>query len=90
MDIDFSGFVVEPVDEPNLDIHQLAEVFRANLIPCSEAILGDYIIAGRFPFAVGMVGPTGQRRYMIFAARLRVWLRDMLQAEPTWPNLEAC
>ena len=43
---------------PTMTLHELAEAFRANLVRVSEDKLGQMILEGKFPFAVGTVSYT--------------------------------
>ena len=38
---------------PTMTIGEMCEALRANVIPCSDSIIGEMIIDGKFPFAVG-------------------------------------
>ena len=44
---------------PTMTLHELAEAFRANLVRVSEDKLGQMILEGKFPFAVGTGGAQG-------------------------------
>lgn len=48
---------------PTMTLHELAEALRANRIKTSERKLGQMILEGRFPFAIGTDGV-----YIIFRA----------------------
>ena len=64
---------------PVMTLHECAEGFRANRIPITEDILCAGIEAGKFPFAVGLVGK--QRKPLIFRNAFYGWLSDMMREE---------
>ena len=60
---------------PTMTLHELAEAFRANLVRVSEDNLGQMILEGKFPFAVGTGGAQGT--YIIFKEAFYDWLSCM-------------
>ena len=38
---------------PTMTLQDLCEYFKANLVPANPETMAEYIVAGRFPFAVG-------------------------------------
>ena len=67
---------------PTMTMHDLCEYFKANLLPASPDTMGDYIVAGKFPFADGLPAEDGHdRRYLISRAGAYCWLDDFLKTE---------
>ena len=62
---------------PTMTIGEMCEALRANVIPCSDSIIGDMIIDGKFPFAVGHYG-SGKNVYIIFRSGFYKWLDEMM------------
>lgn len=62
---------------PTMTLHELAEALRANRIRASERKLGQMILEGRFPFAIGTDGV-----YIIFRAAFYDWLENMMKTKP--------
>lgn len=65
---------------PTMTLHELAEAFRANLVPVSEAKLGQMIVEGKFPFSIGTQG--NEKTFMIFRAAFYEWLGGMIKEKP--------
>ncbi len=61
---------------PTMTLHECCELMRANEIKISEAVLGQMIEEGKFPFAVGVRRKEGT--YIIFRAGAVRWLEEML------------
>ena len=62
---------------PTMSIHEMCEALRANVIQCSESIIGEMIVDGKFPFAVGYDG--GYRNtYIIFRSGFYKWLDEQM------------
>ena len=68
------------MSKPTLTVHEACEFFRANQIPVSEALFGQMVCEGKFPFAVGTRG-DGRGTFIIFKNRLYAWLDEMLGHE---------
>lgn len=61
---------------PTMNIHQCAELFRANQIPIGEDVLARFILSGQLPFAIGVDSqqPGEGRRFLIFRDSAYDWL----------------
>ena len=69
---------------PTMTLQDLCEYFKANLVPANPETMAEYIVAGRFPFAVGLDPPQqgrGQRKLLISRAGAYAWLDAFLQTE---------
>lgn len=69
---------------PTMTLQDLCEYFKANLVPANPETMAEYIVAGRFPFAVGLDPPQqgrGQRKLLISRAGAYAWLDAFLQTD---------
>ena len=69
---------------PTMTLQDLCEYFKANLVPANPETMAEYIVAGRFPFAVGLAPPQqgrGQRKLLISRAGAYAWLDAFLQTD---------
>ena len=68
---------------PTMTIHELAEAFRANLIPTSESTEARYIIEGKYPFAEGLPPSQtgGKNTFKIWREPFYRWLQSRIPGE---------
>ena len=65
---DFETMIIpelEGIEVETMSITDLSASMRSLGFRVSEQILGDYILAGKYPFAVGIDRPDGKRNYQI-------------------------
>lgn len=62
---------------PTMTLHEMCEALRANVIQCTENIIGEMIVEGKFPFAVGYDGGV-KKTCIIFRAGFYKWLDEQM------------
>lgn len=68
---------------PTMTLHELAEAFRANLIPTSEEAEARYIVEGKYPFAEGIAPESagGKNRFKIWREPFYSWLAQRIPGD---------
>ena len=67
---------------PMMKLNELCEYFKANCVPADPDTIADFIVAGRYPFAVGLpADDKHNRRFQIFRVDAYRWLDEKLRRE---------
>lgn len=68
---------------PTMTLHELAEAFRANLIPTSEEAEARYIVEGKYPFAEGIAPKRagGRNCFKIWREPFYSWLAQRISGD---------
>lgn len=68
---------------PTMTLHELAEAFRANLIPTSEEAEARYIVEGKYPFAEGIAPKRagGKNSFKIWREPFYCWLAQRIPGD---------
>lgn len=62
-----------------MTLHDCCEALRANQIAFSEEVLGQMILEGKLPFAVGTrMDKSSRAKFLIFRSAFYRWLDDMI------------
>lgn len=64
---------------PLMTLPELCEYFKANFMTGDPDTVGDFIVAGKYPFAYGLPADEKHknRRFQIFRAGAYAWLDEM-------------
>ena len=64
---------------PTMTIQELCEYFKANFMTGDPDTVADFIVAGKYPFAIGLPADEKHknRRFVIFRAGAYAWLDEM-------------